>query len=91
MQAFWVYFGIAVAVAFMFGWREQRKSVAYMKALFAGTAILFVPSCVPMFVQNPVEANRAAESFFWALPLFLLWFVAGPVSVKFARLLKNGD
>jgi hypothetical protein len=91
MQMFWGTFGIAVAVAFVIGWREQQKSVAYSKALYAGTAIVFLPSCIPMFVQNPVEANHAAESFFWMLPLYLLWFVAGPVAVAYARLLKSGD
>lgn len=91
MQAFWTCFGIAVLVAFVFGWYEKRKSVAYLKALCAGSAILFLPSCIPMYVDDPVEANRAAESFFWALPLFLLWFIAGPVSVAYARLLKSGD
>lgn len=84
---FWLPFGIGVVVAFWIGLREKSKSTAYPKAMYAGTPIVFLPGCAPMLVGK----SGNAEEFFWILPLYIVWFVAGPVAVAYARLLKDDD
>ena len=83
------YIVLALMAAFAIGWSVDTVRVAHHKALYAGSAIVFLPSCVPMFVGGPVEENFAAEQFFWNLPVYAGWFIAGPATVALARHIRG--
>jgi hypothetical protein len=81
-------FAVAFVVAFAIGWFVSRESRAYMQALGLGLVLVTLPNCTGMSASNPVQANAAAEEFFYLLPVFLAWLVFGVIAVASARQLK---
>jgi hypothetical protein len=79
----------ALVLSFVAAWFAKTEVLAYLGGLGIGFVLLFGPSCIGMFDQNPVQANLAAESFFWGIPLLLGWAVLGVIAVSLARKLRR--
>lgn len=81
--------GVACVSAFALAWFAETDSAAYIRGIAAGFLVLFGRSCVDMFSADPVQANEAAEGFFWSLPFVFGWLVLGVIAVASARELRR--
>ena len=79
----------AILLAFTAAWIAKTESAAYGRGLAIGFIVLFGRGCIEMFDPDPVQANLAAESFFWLFPLVLGWGVLGAIVVALALELKR--
>ncbi len=91
-QVFFLKIILGSAVAFGLAWFTPEKASAYGRGMLGSMAVVFLPSCVPMFQPDPVASNRAAEDFFWTLfLLFGAWVVGAVTAISIARLIKWKD
>ena len=84
-----LYIFLGLIAAFAIGWSSDNSRVAQHKAISAGSVIVFLPSCAPMFIGDPVGRNFAAEQFFWSLPFYAAWFIACPATVALAKYVRD--
>jgi hypothetical protein len=88
-QLFGLKSGLGTAIAFGFGWWTRSSSHAYTRGMFGSFLVVFLPSCGLMHQSDPVQANRAAESFFWVMiPTLAAWLVSAVIALGFARIIK---